>query len=129
MPRGSAPGERRGGRKKGTPNKATAEIKALAQDYGPEAIEKLAKLMRGHDEQIERLVDELTGFKAGDDETLKKIRELVWKIDARSVQNELGAAKELLDRGYGKAAQPHTGEGGEGPVKVNFTMNLASEDN
>ena len=28
MPSGSKPGERRGGRKKGTPNKVTAEVKA-----------------------------------------------------------------------------------------------------
>jgi hypothetical protein len=30
---GSKPGERRGGRQKGTPNKATADIKALAQEH------------------------------------------------------------------------------------------------
>ena len=29
MPRGSKPGERRGGRKKGTPNKLTASVKEL----------------------------------------------------------------------------------------------------
>jgi hypothetical protein len=32
------------GRKKGTPNKVTAEIKELAQNYGPEAIAELARL-------------------------------------------------------------------------------------
>jgi hypothetical protein len=32
MPRGSRPGERRGGRKKGTPNKATASVKAALLD-------------------------------------------------------------------------------------------------
>jgi hypothetical protein len=32
------------GRKKGTPNKVTAEIKGLAQKYGPEAIAELARL-------------------------------------------------------------------------------------
>lgn len=26
------------------------------------------------------------------------------------------AANSILDRGWGKAAQPHTGEGGEGPI-------------
>lgn len=36
MPRGSAPGERRGGRKRGTPNKRTAEIKAKAADEAAE---------------------------------------------------------------------------------------------
>lgn len=29
MPRGSKPGERRGGRSKGTPNKVTGEVKAM----------------------------------------------------------------------------------------------------
>lgn len=36
---------RRGGRKKGSPNKATAEIKALAQVHGPAAIEGIVALM------------------------------------------------------------------------------------
>ena len=44
--RGAKPGERRGGRQKGTPNKITADVKALARVYGPEAIKALAKLMR-----------------------------------------------------------------------------------
>lgn len=50
MPQGSAPGERRGGRQRGTPNKATAEKKAdlhaaLALAFarlGPEEIDKLS---------------------------------------------------------------------------------------
>lgn len=42
--RGSKPGERRGGRQKGTPNKATAEIRELAQKYVPKALEELARL-------------------------------------------------------------------------------------
>lgn len=37
---------RGGGRPKGVPNKATAEIKALAQEYGPEAIQTLVKIMK-----------------------------------------------------------------------------------
>lgn len=49
MAKGSAPGERRGGRKKGTPNKATADIKALAQQYGPEAIHKLVNILQTSD--------------------------------------------------------------------------------
>jgi hypothetical protein len=44
MPRGSAPGEHRGGRAKGTPNKATVEVKALAGQHGPQAIRELARL-------------------------------------------------------------------------------------
>lgn len=34
------------GRKKGTPNKITAEVKALAQQYAPEAFEALMKIAR-----------------------------------------------------------------------------------
>jgi len=45
--RGSKPGERRGGRKKGTLNKATAEIKDLAQEYAPAALRELARLTTG----------------------------------------------------------------------------------
>lgn len=44
LSRGSKPGERRGGRKKGTPNKATAEVKALAGKYTEAAIKELARL-------------------------------------------------------------------------------------
>lgn len=65
---GKMPGS---GRKKGTPNKATADIKALAQQYGPEAIMTLAKIMQ-----------------TGDSDKAKT-----------------AAARELLDRGYGKSVQ------------------------
>ncbi|WP_024905466.1 hypothetical protein [Robbsia andropogonis] len=44
--RGKKPGSpKTGGRKAGTPNKVTADIKALAQSYGPDAIAKLVYLM------------------------------------------------------------------------------------
>lgn len=79
---GSKPGERRGGRKKGTLNKANKDLRALAQKYTAEAVEKLATIMR-------------TG---------------------ESEQAQVGAAKELLDRGHGKATQPldHGGSALEG---------------
>jgi hypothetical protein len=41
MPRGSAPGERRGGRKKGTPDKAVAERQALLDQALADAFEAL----------------------------------------------------------------------------------------
>jgi hypothetical protein len=47
-----AKGKRFGGRSKGTPNKATSEIKALAQEYGAEAIGRLAEHMRGGDPKV-----------------------------------------------------------------------------
>ena len=44
MPRGAKPGERRGGRRRGTPNKATAEIKALASEHVPAIVKELVRL-------------------------------------------------------------------------------------
>lgn len=43
---GSKPGERRGGRKPGVPNRATAEIRTLAREHGPAAIQELARLAK-----------------------------------------------------------------------------------
>ena len=55
MPRGRRPGERRGGRQPGTPNKATASVRALAQEHSPEAIEKLVYLMRHAETEAARI--------------------------------------------------------------------------
>ena len=52
---GSKPGERRGGRKKGTPNKATAEIKEAARKHAPEAIKQLANLMKNAESEAARV--------------------------------------------------------------------------
>ena len=59
------------GRKPGVPNKLTADIKALASEYGPEALETLVHIM----------------------------------TEGESEQAQIAAAKELLDRGYGKPRQ------------------------
>ena len=53
--RGSKPGERRGGRRKGVPNKATRDIKAMAQPYAPEALETLARIMRSSESDQARV--------------------------------------------------------------------------
>lgn len=73
--RGSQPGERRGGRKRGTPNKVTADVRALAQRYGADALEVLASIMSDEGEPAAARVS---------------------------------AAKEILDRAYGKSPQPVT---------------------
>jgi hypothetical protein len=39
-----AVGQKTGGRTKGTPNKATADIKALAREHAPDAMRELARL-------------------------------------------------------------------------------------
>ena len=52
MPGGSSPGERRGGRQKGTPNRATAELREYAGQFTNEAVDALVKIMRkGRTEQ------------------------------------------------------------------------------
>lgn len=71
--RGSKPGERRGGRKPGTPNKVTADVRALAGKFGPKALNTLAKIMECKKEPAAARVS---------------------------------AAKEILDRAYGKSPQP-----------------------
>lgn len=100
MPRGAKPGERRGGRKPGVPNKATRDIKALAQTYTSQAIEELAKL---------------AGV-AGDGEG-----------KADSDQARIAALKELLDRGHGKAAQAITGDP-ENPVALRTRIEMVVVD-
>src|SRR3546814_6895793 len=44
--RGSKPGERRGGRTKGVPNKATASIRDIARQYTEEAVNGLVAVLR-----------------------------------------------------------------------------------
>lgn len=51
-------------------------------------------------------------------EALETIVVLMRKGESDTVR--FGAAREVLDRGHGKAPQPQTGEGGAGPIKVMF---------
>jgi phage gp46-like protein len=49
-------GKREGaGRKKGIPNKSTAEIKELAQQYAPAALAELARLMKDGESEAARV--------------------------------------------------------------------------
>lgn len=50
-----AAGKKTGGRIAGTPNKATREIKEIAQAYGAEAIEGLWKLAKGAESEQARV--------------------------------------------------------------------------
>ncbi|MGE0108881.1 MAG: hypothetical protein AB7S81_03840 [Bdellovibrionales bacterium] len=70
-----AKGIKTGGRRAGTFNKATAELKELARPYAPEALETLRLIMR----------------------------------DSESDAARVSAAKEILDRSYGKTCQPLSG--------------------
>ena len=58
-------------------------------------------------------------------EALVKALLALTKSDDERVR--LGAIREAMDRGYGRPAQPHTGEGGEGSVPVTFIMQLHSD--
>lgn len=84
--RGSKPGERRGGRVKGVPNKATATIREIAREYTPQAIQTLVNVMAGGE-----------GVPAA---------------------AQVAAAKEILDRAYGKAATVVQGDEDGGALKV-----------
>lgn len=53
--RGSKPGERRGGRQKGTPNKATVELKDLARQYTDEALVALVGVIRSTESDAARV--------------------------------------------------------------------------
>lgn len=66
-----------GGSRLGKPNKAVSEVKSLAREYGPAAIEKLAQL---------------GGLIKG-------------KAPAVSEPAQVSAIRDLLDRGYGKPTQ------------------------
>ena len=68
-----AAGRKTGGRTKGTPNKATADVRVLAGQYGEKAIKTLAKIM---------------------------------ECEEQPAAARVSAAKEILDRAYGKAPQP-----------------------
>lgn len=70
------------GRPAGVPNKANAELKAIAQEYTQESVDTLVSIMRNG-------------------ETPPPAR--------------VAAAREILDRGHGKAPQAITGEDG-GPL-------------
>jgi hypothetical protein len=82
--RGSKPGEHRGGRKKGTPNHVTKEVKELARQYTQDAFDALVAVVK-------------TGCDAA----------------------KVAAARELLDRGYGKASQVIAGDPENPLVTVN----------
>lgn len=89
-----AKGRKTGGRKAGTPNKATADVKAIARAHGPLAVARLLKLMDRDD----------------------------------SPATQLGAAKEILDRAYGKATQPIAGDDDMPAIKAALKVAFVSGD-
>ena len=57
MPRGSSPGERRGGRKRGTPNKTTAAQRLAAIESGLPPLDFLLSVMREDRNPIELRIE------------------------------------------------------------------------
>lgn len=81
-----------GGRKKGSTNRVTADIKALAQTYGPDAIDVLAEIM---------------------------------KDESAPEAARIAAARELIDRGFGKATQPISGDPDMPPIGITNTVDYS----
>lgn len=103
-------GQKTGGRSKGTPNKATAEIKAAAQLYGEEALSVLAKIMRNTKaapqarvaavkEILDRGYGKPTQTIAGDPDQPQRVL-----VGLSNLTNE---ELDVLERLAGKAAGPH----------------------
>ena len=87
-------GKRQGaGRKPGTPNKVSSEIKEIARQYGPDALKEAARL---------------AGLVKGEP-------------PAGNEQARLKAIDIILDRAYGRAPQAITGEDGEA-IKAAITI-------
>ena len=89
-----------GGRKAGTPNKATAEVKAIAQKWGEKAIEAAAKL---------------AGLSHSG------------KYKAESEQARIAALNIILDRAYGKATQLLGSEDGAALIQPTINITVGNE--
>ena len=96
---GKRPGS---GRKAGTPNKVTADVKEMAQQFGPDAIYEAAKL---------------AGLIDGG------------AYKAESEPARIAAINIILDRAYGKATQVIGGEDGQALLQpvINITFGPDSE--
>lgn len=87
-------GLKTGGRRKGTPNIATATLKELARNHTAAAISTLVGVLAGGE-----------------------------SIPAAA---QVAAAKEILDRGYGKARTVLTGDEDGGPVELVHRIELVA---
>lgn len=88
-----AAGKKTGGRQKGTPNKATADIKAIARSYTEEAMAKLIGIVRDSDSDaakvsaIKEIFDRgygkarqpLTGGDE-DDPAIRLVQAIEWRV-------------------------------------------------
>lgn len=96
----TTPGGNKGkGRPKGSPNKVTRELKAMAAKYTKKGVKLLAEIAFSKRHSKNNKGDDEFGY--------------VYDVEARAK-----AIGMLLDRAHGKAPIAVTGEGGEGPVEI-----------
>ncbi len=96
---GAKPGERRGGRQKGTPNKITADIKAALRMHGDELVKALLKLTKSKDERV-RLGALPVAFDRGFGKAVQVIEAEVSVYDSLGLAEQqalLAALDELAD--------------------------------
>ena len=87
-------GRKTGGRQKGTPNKASTLGRELAQEWGPDALRKLAALAG--------LLRDPEGHPIG-------------MAESEAVQQ--AACVQIVDRAYGKPTQPLSGDDEDNPIR------------
>lgn len=100
MPAGSKPGERRGGRKKGTPNKKTASIQEKLDAMGCDPLEGMALIAQGAMEANDftlagSMYKELAQYVA----PKRKALDVIAKVKAQlEPTEELAEATETVER-------------------------------
>jgi hypothetical protein len=106
MPRGgSKPGERRGGRKKGTPNKTPKEVKLLAQQHTEAAIERLAYWMMQDDDPAASVKAASTMLDRGWGKAVQQV-EVKDKTERRLSYAQRLAAEDRARAAQGPAGPP-----------------------
>ena len=82
---------------------------------------------KGTGNSLHDLVREATNDGQDPVDFLKKV--LAGRIKHVKIEHRIMAAKELLDRGYGKPAQTHEVSGPEaGPISISFTIGKGYDD-
>jgi hypothetical protein len=133
MPRGSRPGERRGGRKSGIPNRSTTERLEIARlaaaqgKLGKEVLEELMVLFKDMALELQPESREAKRFAAW----LKSSKEAQFhKYASLAVK----AAKDLADfqspkfKAIEVSAPAPTVEGGDGKKITKFTLRIFNDD-
>jgi len=112
MPRGSKPGEHRGGRRKGTPNKATAARQVQVAASGKTPLDVMLDNMRFAHEQAERLMEDLNEGSA----TTQLSEVMKWRQIAQE------AAKDAAPYVHPKLSSVEHGGNDKKPVQMRMTI-------